>query len=217
MPNQLMGILPGYPPPNPEGPSIVPGYENEFGEPYIIWPDGEYWVADPGGNYAWVTAVTTVQLVDYTDPDGNVTPNTPTVHIGVTDGAGNEDGTRTVPVKIVIPNNPDPNLYKVIFWQMTSDKSATPQGNSPTTNPPGTPSAADPPQSAHGDGTSNWYTYAGINTISPNPPSETLTFGLANSTNIEEIVIKTICMPEPATLGLLGAGGLIALIRRRRR
>jgi len=64
---------------------------------------------------------------------------------------------------------------------------------------------------------SAWYTYNGMIEIQPNPDGEWLTFELVDSTNIEEIVIKTICMPEPATLALLGAGGLaMALVRRRR-
>lgn len=41
-------------------------------------------------------------------------------------------------LRIWVPNNPDPNLYKQIFWQITSDKSPTPTGDPPTTIPGGT-------------------------------------------------------------------------------
>ena len=63
--------------------------------------------------------------------------------------------------------------------------------------------------------TDNWYTYNGMLEIRPNPAGEWIYFDLVQSTNIEEIVIKTICIPEPMTLSLLGLGGL-AVIRRRR-
>ncbi len=56
-----------------------------------------------------------------------------------------------------------------------------------------------------------------MNEIGPNPEGEWLTFWLVNSTNIEEIVVDTICMPEPASMGLMALGGLAFLVRRRRR
>jgi len=180
-------------------------FENPYGEPYIVWPTsmGEY------------TVVVTVDYVDYMTPEGTPIPNMPTLHIGVYDGEGIEDTGVPVPVSIWIPNSPDANLFKYVFWQMTSDKSPTPTGNPPTTNPPGVNLPTGIPQ--YGHGSSTWYTYNGMIGISPNPDGEWLTFELVHSTNIEEIVIKTVCAPEPATLGLLGVGGLLAWIRRRKR
>lgn len=46
-----------------------------------------------------------------------------------------------------------------------------------------------------------------------NPPSEMFTIG--GTINVDELVIDTWCMPEPATIALLGLGAL-GLIRRKR-
>ena len=51
--------------------------------------------------------------------------------------------------------------------------------------------------------------------ISPNPDWEQVEFYVPQGTIIEQIVIDTISLPEPATLILLAAGGL-ALLKRRR-
>ncbi len=117
-------------------------------------------------------------------------------------------------IDITIKNNPDPDLYKLIFWQITSDKSPTPTGSPPTTNPPGTSLPSPHPQVQWPVGT--WYTYNGLLQIVPNPEEETIHFDLLESTNIEEIVIKTICIPEPATLVLFALGGAAILLRKRR-
>jgi hypothetical protein len=126
-----------------------------------------------------------------------------TMHIGEGDGD----------LWIWIPNNEDDNLYKMIFWQVTSDKSPTPTGDWPETSPPGTGGPGVPPQVGLGG---DWYVYNGVNVIQPNPEGEWLHFSLAYSTNVAEIVIDTVCMPEPATLGLLAAGAGLAFLRRRR-
>lgn len=204
--------------------------ENPFGEPYVEWPPvHEIPVENPEdpGEIIILTAKTEVEMVEYVDPDGNPQPGTPTVHVSVTtpDGTGVE-GTPlagvTVPVSIFIPNHPEPNLSKMIFWQMTSDKSPTPTGSPPTAQgvgPDGYTSTDHP--SPHPDiqhsGPGNWYSYNGLVEIQPNPEGEWLTFELVDSTNIEEIVVKTVCMPEPATLGLLAMGGVGILLSRRRR
>ncbi|MHC4646465.1 MAG: PEP-CTERM sorting domain-containing protein [Planctomycetota bacterium] len=52
--------------------------------------------------------------------------------------------------------------------------------------------------------------------IEPNPASETIWIQPTDCTlYIDEVVIDTICVPEPMTIGLLGLGAL-ALLRKRR-
>jgi hypothetical protein len=60
----------------------------------------------------------------------------------------------------------------------------------------------------------HWYVTYDI-TLSPNPPEEVIVIQPAGCTTyIDEIVVDTICIPEPATLLMLGLGGL-ALLRKR--
>jgi hypothetical protein len=146
---------------------------NPYGLPQIIWP-----------------ADTTMQTI----PDWNGQPIN-TLHIGGQEGSYSD-------LRIWIPNNPDGGDVKGIFWQMTSDKSPTPLGLPPTTEPSGV-SLPNPDPTAGLGGT--WYAYNGLEEIRPNPNGEWLIFNLAQSTNIAEIVIDTQCytVPEPGTLTLL--------------
>ena len=58
----------------------------------------------------------------------------------------------------------------------------------------------------------------GLIEIRPNPEAEWITFDFVPSTNIEEIVIYTVCtVPEPLTVTVLGLGCLGVLRRRRGR
>ena len=73
--------------------------------------------------------------------------------------------------------------------------------------------------SLHGDG---WVTEAYAFDIVPNPEEEILALGFQNFAGssmypgyVDQIVIDTICVPEPATAALLSLAGL-TLIRRRR-
>jgi len=113
-------------------------------------------------------------------------------------------------IQIEIQNWPDPDDYKEIWLQMTYSS----EGGYPpfvTTVPAGDSSVVD--ETENGD---YWnITYDII--IEPNPQSETITIEPGGcAVYISEIVIDTICVPEPLTIGLLGLGGLI-LFRRRKR
>jgi len=50
--------------------------------------------------------------------------------------------------------------------------------------------------------------------IAPNPEWEHLVIG--GTIDVDELIIDTRCFPEPASLALLGLGGLAAVLRRRR-
>lgn len=133
-------------------------------------------------------------------PDG--VTEIPTWHI-------NQDGGFLM---IYVPNNPLPNARKVIFIQLTSDKG--PLLGSPTSSPTGTVSY---PKSAINHNGTGWYTYTAQIDLPFNPVEEYIFYTFPESTNISEVVVDTICVPEPATLGLLLCmAGLVALRRRYR-
>ncbi len=69
--------------------------------------------------------------------------------------------------------------------------------------PTGVPSAGD-----------NWYHTTFLYEIVPNPNIETIT--ISGTIMVDELVIDTICVPEPATMSLLVIGGIALLIRRRK-
>ncbi|MBN2584139.1 MAG: PEP-CTERM sorting domain-containing protein [Planctomycetes bacterium] len=147
----------------------------------------------------------TAELVEVEDWTGITIT---TWHIGGEPGQLSE-------IRIWIPNNKEENLYKLLHWQMTTDGSPTPTGDPPVTDPPGTSLPTGNPRGALGG---NWYVYDGLIRIVPNPEGEWLTFTMVTCAHIEEIVIRTVCVvPEPTTMGLTAAGGLLLAMWRRRR
>ena len=121
-------------------------------------------------------------------------------------------------VEITIPNRPEPYPYKDIWVQLTWAKqvsSSTPvvwdllhnvQGtiiHNVVLGPTGYPAPND-----------LWYHTTFKIHLEPNPASEIVK--IDGTLVLDQVVIDTICAPEPTTIGLLGIGAMLVLRRRSR-
>ncbi len=83
-------------------------------------------------------------------------------------------------------------------------------GNNATTVVlPGVPTVSTAPDA------NGWVTSAYDFTLQPNPWSEKIEVRFSDTAMLDQVVIDTICTPEPTALALLVVGGLTALRRRR--
>lgn len=118
-------------------------------------------------------------------------------------------------IEIVLPNNPEPNPYKEIWVQVTyyEDLSQAPVIDIPTATYIG---GVDH-HLVENVGIGNWYLDLWKFRIEPNPTEETLilTSDAMYGSLIDQIVIDTICVPEPMTMSLLALGSIFVVRRRR--
>jgi hypothetical protein len=119
-------------------------------------------------------------------------------------------------ISINIDNRPAALPYKEIWVQVTYYKDIS---QAPIIDIPGATiigGSSEMPIEDTGMG-SGWFLDQSIWRIEPNPASENiiLTSDAAWGSIIDQVVVDTICIPEPATMCLLGLGGL--LLRRKRR
>jgi hypothetical protein len=136
-----------------------------------------------------------------------------------------------VVVDLTIPNSPIANPYKDV-WVTIIGKGHL----DGALNPDGTPkytgtgellgtgyevlSAATHVDDLGYTATSNgdgWLTIVFGVRIYPNPSSEKIRFTLWDSgAAVDTIIVNTACIPEPATMLLLGLGGIVSLIARKK-
>jgi len=118
-------------------------------------------------------------------------------------------------IEIVLPNSPDPNPYKEIWVQVTYYEDIT---QAPVLNIPGaTYLGGVDHYLVENVGTGNWFLDLLKFRIEPNPTEETIILtsdGLYGSL-IDQIVIDTICVPEPMTMSLLALGSIFVIRRKR--
>lgn len=120
-------------------------------------------------------------------------------------------------MEFYIPNQPIANEYKDVWIQITWAKQAFMSAPILSSNPAGTvqlltqvdigPTGEPPPAGA------NWWHSTYTIRIYPNPNFETIR--IDGTIMVDEVVIDTICIPEPAGLAVLACGALAFTLRRR--
>lgn len=110
---------------------------------------------------------------------------------------------------ITVPNRPEPLPYKDIYIQLTWEPQVP--GNRPLVD-------VTAPQAVSGTLLQEiplgglWMHSIYTMRLYPNPASETIL--ITGGVDMDQLVIDTICVPEPATVGLLALVALVAFRRR---
>ncbi len=189
----------------------LPCYPEEYTNPFGDEPFAEF----PTGGWDWSDGWPCPPVIG--DPTGSGSGTCTGWHCTSLEGGK---------ITLTIANNEEPNEYKRIFLQITSSKQPTgvsttgsggaTGGYTSGTFPTGRPDVQEGTPAPPFPG-SSWYTYNYGLTIRPNPESETITIEVPYCTVIDQIVVDTECIPEPATMSLLVLGGIGVLVRRRRK
>ena len=136
---------------------------------------------------------------------------------------GGFDVPTSASVELTVPN--EPLLPEKLVWlQITYFLAGAPgaayatdlvpSGSEIVTVVPGSEVAYGVP------GETDWFYYEKMWSIQPQPAGEVITATIDLPAGavlaMDEVVVDTVCIPEPVTLSLLGVGAFLPLLRRRR-
>lgn len=150
-------------------------------------------------------------------PNGDFNGHWDGVGVGNWPGSGSHWESPSTGINdLVIDNRPNPVEIKHLWFQF--DYYLVDGGGiAVSVNSPGS-------QVQHVGGTGlggadlggGWFRASFLYDLIPQPAQETIRFGTAGSSVIDNIYYSTLCTPEPATLSLLSLG-VLAVVRRRRK
>ncbi len=133
----------------------------------------------------------------------------------VPDPAGGGGWALSGEIDVIIPNDPTQREYKTIDILLTwraGELGSLP--NRPLVGVSADPMTAMTMNILPQDPVNDWNVTLYKITIWPNPPMEWI--AIKGDIVVDELQIVTNCVPEPATMGLLGLGSLILLRNRRK-
>ena len=174
--------------------------EGDVGSTHQFWDfTPGYVTAIPGDGYSAIP-----EQVNNPDPLNVVASISPG---GTWDGISKFIGTTYLTVNLELPNYPNLNEYKEIWVDLGDNVVVDPLNLSISATPTNI-SFEYEVLAGQGDAEFGFR-------IRPNPYVEKVGFTLLGASSLDYIHVDTICIPEPATMGLLAFGGL--LLRRRKR
>jgi len=187
---------------------VQPDWRGDEGSTHQVWSfdDDDNPALPETDNNPYGTAEATITVGDFgegwldTVPFGSQT--------GIWDMG--REGT----IVLDIPNRPEALPYKEIWLQVTYYDSPT---YPPVVTIPGASLISEQTLLVEEDSPGDWLLDQSVWRMEPNPSSEQiiLTADWYGST-IDQIVVDTICIPEPGTAIILAVGTMAAIMRRRR-
>jgi hypothetical protein len=187
---------------------VQPSWRGSDGSTLQVWTfdDDDNPAAPETDNNPYGTAEATITVGDFGEEWLD------TVSFGSQTGIW--DLGREGTIVLDIPNSSEALPYKEIWLQVTYYDSIV---KAPVVTIPGATFVSDQTLVVEEDDLGDWLLDQSVWRIEPNPSSEEITLTADwNGSTIDQVVVDTICIPEPATAIILAIGTMAAIMRRRR-